>query len=393
MVSLAFDPSNRDIVYAGTTHLPWRTTNGGASWESIHTGMIDDSDVFSIQVDIHQPKSVYASACSGLYQSSDNAGHWNKLPTPKGAFRTWFVALDPRHPGFVFAGTTEGLLRSEDGGKSFRLVSSEAVRSVAFDPAVPERIFFASTTGGLMLSTDGGRTLRESNFGFTNRNFTVLTGAWGALYAGSAFEPGSGGVYRTDNLGLRWQRTGGEPAGQEIRIMSAAPDQPGTLFAAGYHGLLKSKDGGKTWAESASPPAAHLSSLLALPQTRCSPRRHRDFSGARPELAGKSAAAAPRRRFRHSNYPGNTRLRHSARMGRLPAPMRASRGERAASPHRRQSGTAWRLIRHSRRGKTQTALAATSAGLFRSTDDCGTWTHLGGDLAPQPSAALYYRHA
>src|SRR5665213_1676175 len=68
VVSLAFDPINQDILYAGTTHLPWRTGDGGASWESIHTGMLDDSDVFSIQVDRHDRTQVYASACSGLYQ-------------------------------------------------------------------------------------------------------------------------------------------------------------------------------------------------------------------------------------------------------------------------------------------------------------------------------------
>src|ERR1017187_9287587 len=50
VVSLAFNPTDKNILFAGTTHLPWRTTDGGATWTSIHTGMIDDSDVFSIQV-------------------------------------------------------------------------------------------------------------------------------------------------------------------------------------------------------------------------------------------------------------------------------------------------------------------------------------------------------
>jgi hypothetical protein len=71
--------------------------------------MIDDSDVFSIQVDRHNHDQVFASACSGLYQSSDQASHWNKIDTPKGAFRTWFVALDPAHSTTIFAGTTAGL--------------------------------------------------------------------------------------------------------------------------------------------------------------------------------------------------------------------------------------------------------------------------------------------
>ena len=58
VVSLAFHPLNRSILYAGTTHLPWKTVDGGATWQSIHTGMIDDSDVFSIVVDARRPEFV-----------------------------------------------------------------------------------------------------------------------------------------------------------------------------------------------------------------------------------------------------------------------------------------------------------------------------------------------
>jgi photosystem II stability/assembly factor-like uncharacterized protein len=376
VVSLAFHPANRDMIYAGTTHLPWRTTDGGKSWESIHTGMIDDSDVFSIQVDAHQPASVYASACSGLYQSSDSAGHWNKLPTPKGAFRTWFVALDPRHSGIVFAGTTEGLLRSEDGGKTWRVVSTDAVRSIAFDPFVTERVFFASTTSGMMVSTDGGRTLRDSNFGFSNRNFTALADSHGVLYLNSVFE-GSGGVYRTENFGLRWQRAGGEPAGHEIRLMTAAPDQPGTLFAAGYHGLLESRDFGKTWVEKAGPPGdTQLTSLLALPhETLLAATSQGLFRSA--GAAGWQAASGPPGGISSLELSGRDTVAAVSGHGAFASRDAGVTWRRCGDP---APSTVWYGIAFDA-GRTQTALAATSAGLFRSTDDCGTWTRAGGDRA------------
>ena len=55
VVSLAFDSKDRNTIYAGTPHLPWKTSDGGVTWRSIHTGMIDDSDVFSIVVDRNRP--------------------------------------------------------------------------------------------------------------------------------------------------------------------------------------------------------------------------------------------------------------------------------------------------------------------------------------------------
>jgi hypothetical protein len=40
-VALAFDPKDKAILYAGTPHLPGKTSDGGVSWNSIHRGMIE----------------------------------------------------------------------------------------------------------------------------------------------------------------------------------------------------------------------------------------------------------------------------------------------------------------------------------------------------------------
>ena len=66
-------PRNPDIIYAGTWHLPWKTSDGGEHWQSIKKGLIVDSDVFSIIMDPEQPQHLYLSACSGIYKS-ENAG-------------------------------------------------------------------------------------------------------------------------------------------------------------------------------------------------------------------------------------------------------------------------------------------------------------------------------
>ena len=371
VVSLAFNPANSGEIYAGTTHLPWRTKDGGASWESIHTGMIDDSDVFSIQVDAGHPEQVYASACSGLYQSADGAAHWNKLPTPTGAFRTYFVALDPRNTRTVFAGTTEGLLRSEDGGHVWRQVTAQAVRSISFDAQVPARIFFASSTAGLMVSTDGGRTLREINAGFTNRNFTVLTGAKGVLYASSVFEPGSGGIYRTDNYGLRWQRSAGE-SGQDIRFLTAAPDQPQTLFAAGYHGLFKSIDGGKTWngKTSLTAGAGHVTALLALPRNGLLAGTDQGLFRS-TDGVGWQLAAGVSGGINSLELSGDHTVSALSARGAFVSTDAGATWKACGEP---APSTAWYgLAFDNGRTEGMTALAATSTGLFRSTDGCRSW--------------------
>ncbi|MDQ1694234.1 MAG: hypothetical protein QOH85_1769, partial [Acidobacteriaceae bacterium] len=54
--SIAIDPKDSKTIYAGTWHLPWKTTDGGANWRNIKQGLIDDSDVFSIIIDPTAPQ-------------------------------------------------------------------------------------------------------------------------------------------------------------------------------------------------------------------------------------------------------------------------------------------------------------------------------------------------
>jgi Uncharacterized protein related to plant photosystem II stability/assembly factor len=376
VVSLAFHPTDKNRLYAGTTHLPWETADGGATWRSIHSGMIDDSDVFSIQVDQAHPESVFASACSGVYRSSQGGAEWKRLPTPRGAFRVYFVALDPRHAGVVFAGASLGLLKSGDSGATWRKVSAHAVRSIAFDPWQENRTYFASTNGGLLVSTDAGDTLVESNRGFSNRNFTNLTGAGGSLYASSVFDSSTGGLFRSDDLGASWKRVGnGELAAGKDRILliAAAPGNHEVLLAAGYRTLHKSATGGRTWTLVRTPePGRGVTALIVL-------------SGKQPPFLAAAASGI----FR-SLDAGLTWKRALPLTGARVQSFQSSGESVVAAMTDRQgfvsrdAGAAWTqcgeiqgatwygLAMDQKPGTT--ALAATSHGLFRSADGCSSWS-------------------
>lgn len=77
--SLAVDPRTTDTVYAGTWYLPYKTSDGGKSWSRIKNGMIDDSDVFAIEIDSRNPDHLIASACSGIYETKNGGALWKKV--------------------------------------------------------------------------------------------------------------------------------------------------------------------------------------------------------------------------------------------------------------------------------------------------------------------------
>jgi photosystem II stability/assembly factor-like uncharacterized protein len=160
VVSLAFDPTDSQVLYAGTPHLAWRTADGGATWQRIPKGMIDDSDIFAINVDESQRKRLLAAACNGIYRSVDGGSTWSSLERALGGQeRTYFVVRAPRRPNLVFAGTSSGLMQSFDGGTTWFRRSAVRARSIAFDPIDPRRMFVA-TDRGILRSGDGGIRFR-----------------------------------------------------------------------------------------------------------------------------------------------------------------------------------------------------------------------------------------
>jgi photosystem II stability/assembly factor-like uncharacterized protein len=415
VVALAFHPADRKILYAGTTHLPWRTLDGGAHWESIHEGMIDDSDVFSIAVPAASSESgvlehgarehgalehgalehgalghIYASACSGVYRSADGGASWSRLETPRGAFRAYLVAADPYHAGVIFAATSAGLLRSPDRGATWKNVTRHAVKSIAFDPAHHEKIFLASSTAGMLLSRDGGLTVAEFNTGFVNRNFTSAAAAGPALYAASVYEPGSGGIFRTGDRGLRWVRLSGPKAGPNeganILHIAASPDDPNLLYAAGYDGFFRSSDGGKTWTKPAPlPGASSIAALAPLPGGRL--------------LAGAASGlfAFSRNAWQETPLPGPRRAVERLQLspgGVLAALTSADAfrsddaGNTFTACGQPIPGADWYGLAFDAHGAI--ALAATSRGLFRSTDRCVSWLPARGGLEAATASAVVF---
>src|SRR5215510_13002977 len=115
--SLAFDPRTSNTIYAGTWYLPYKSVDGGQTWKIIKNGIIDDSDIFAIDIDPRDPNHIIASACSGIYESKTAGDSWRKVQgIPSQSRRTRAILQHPSVPGIVFAGTTEGFWRSEKGG-------------------------------------------------------------------------------------------------------------------------------------------------------------------------------------------------------------------------------------------------------------------------------------
>ena len=275
ITAVAIDPQDANVIYAGTPHLPWRTTNGGKSWESIHAGMIDDSDVFSIYVDPKAPTAVFASACSGIYASPNRGDSWKKLAgIPNTSRRTHVIREDPARQGTIFAGTTMGLFRSPNAGGTWKALTNTQVNFLAFDPAESNSIYLALEYEGVGKSIDDGDTIRLVNDGFVDRQISAATRAGNRLFAIETSVGETTGIFASADNGASWAALSNVKglAGVHLRTIAGSADSSDgkLLLAAGPRQLFKSVDGGMVWrplpiAEVIEPVAAPESSTRKTP--------------------------------------------------------------------------------------------------------------------------------
>ena len=249
--SIAIDPKNPDVVYAGTWHLAWKTDDGGANWHHINKGMIDDSDVFSVIVDSTNSSVVYASACSGIYRSDSAGDLFRKLQgIPFSARRTRVLKQDPNSPSTVYAGTTEGLWKTEDGGKTWKHVTNSeiVVNDVMVDPRNSNRVLLATDRSGVLASDNGAQSFLASNHGYTHRYVSSILADKNdpnAMLVGVVNDREFGGVFSTRDGGQSWQQKSAGLGGRDVFALQQASN--GALIAGTNKGMFLLERNSTQW--------------------------------------------------------------------------------------------------------------------------------------------------
>ena len=277
-VTLAADPVNPDVVYAGTQgNGVYRSADAGRSWAAIG---LSGQVVKSLAVSPHDPGVIYAGVSpAAVYKTSDGGQHWAEL---KGFRRIpnrwwWFspaeppfrayvnaLSVSPGDPNVVLAGIELGaVVRSEDGGRTWSSHRRGALRdchSLAFHRCDGQWVYEAGGTGGgAAVSRDGGRTWQQPRSGLAKK-YGVACAAdparpevWYVALApnpGKAYgEKAEAYLYRA-SAGADWESIGWEPhpMSRMPRALVTRPDAPGHLFVGTTYGdVWHTADYGDSW--------------------------------------------------------------------------------------------------------------------------------------------------
>jgi photosystem II stability/assembly factor-like uncharacterized protein len=252
---LALDPRRDDTLYAVSDRGIFRTTDAGATWQSVF-GNGDGGPLLSAAV--LEDDTILAGGC-GIWRSTDAGTRWRQplscaVPRPDAEDGARIVArliVDPVRPRVVYAAILEVgddpvqqdplLYRSSDGGHSWSTLPI-AANVIAIDPRTPATLYALGPTG-LSRSTDDGATWQKiSDFNLTVDYFQSPTG--GDLLVDPSnsrhlWAARPDGVWQSLDGGVTWQQRRKGLRGAAALSLFIDPHQPGKLEVATSEGLFQ----------------------------------------------------------------------------------------------------------------------------------------------------------
>src|SRR5262245_10987823 len=99
----------------------WHSPDAGKSWLRHRKPFPLNSRIQALAVRPGEPRGLVAAGDTGVFESRDGGASWARLGSAGDLPTVWSLAVDPRDPQTLFAGTRPAAVyRSRDGGATWK---------------------------------------------------------------------------------------------------------------------------------------------------------------------------------------------------------------------------------------------------------------------------------
>jgi len=259
---IGIDPGDPITIYVGT-HKGLYKSSGGSEWTIVGN---DRTDLNGFVVHPYDGKVMYSSFQSAqgenleFRKSADGGLTWQTVSSvlsPPARFHA--MTISGASPNILYNSPGRELFRSQDGGKSWEGVNSPSdnVISLAAHPK-HEKVVFAGTANGIYRSDDQGFTWRQLDEFKGLRVSALAFGREGILYAfvASQMHLAAVGMVRSSDDGNNWTELGWKYRAEVVFNIAVDQVNQDTLYAYGAlhlpsgeipDSLYKTTNGGQSW--------------------------------------------------------------------------------------------------------------------------------------------------
>ncbi|MBI5022209.1 MAG: T9SS type A sorting domain-containing protein [Ignavibacteriales bacterium] len=292
--SIAVDPANSNIIYAGSVSGGiWKSTNGGSGWAPI-SDFVSNMVIGCITIDPLNSNIIYAGTGEGYFnydalrgigvlKSTDAGATWTVLNNFVGAGANYYyyfinkIVIRPDNPNILFAAVTnnsEGIWKSTDAGASWSKITtpstSKFCTDLVLDPNNSNTMYAAFglfSSDGVYKTTNGGTSWTKLATGFpattlkyTRISLSISKTNPAVLFASVADSNYyTHGIYKLNTSGTSWvtlttpydytvnvsgTHLGGQ--GWYNNVITAHPTDTNTVYVGGIN-LFRTTNGGSLW--------------------------------------------------------------------------------------------------------------------------------------------------
>ena len=265
---LAMDPTNPRILYAamwdhdrepwyirsgGPGSGFWKSTDGGDTWEEINAGLPEMMGKTAIDVSPADPDRVWAlieadEDVDGVYRSDDGGASWTLVSSERQLRgRAWYyieLYADPLDRETVYV-MNSPFLKSIDGGRTWETIQTPHVdhHDLWINP-FDSRIMLSANDGGGTITFNGGETwsTQENQSTAQIYRLTVDNRFPYRMYGGQQDNTSVGMLgWATHGGGLGW-KDWFDAGGGESAWVAFDPDNPRYLYATSIQGMISELD-------------------------------------------------------------------------------------------------------------------------------------------------------
>jgi photosystem II stability/assembly factor-like uncharacterized protein len=257
--NIIVDPRDSKVIYLGTHRHKepggfFKTTDGGSTWR--RSPELKDEALHSLAQSHSDPNVLFAGTFNGIFRSNDDGETWTQLPTDStpGLLHVESLAIDPRSANIVYAGTWYLPYKSTDGGKTWKnirngIIDDSDIFAIDIDPRDPNHII-ASACSGIYETRTAGDSWRKVQ-GIPSQSRRTRAILQHPSIPDLVFAGTTEGFWRSERGGDpdSWMVTTSRQL--EINSIAIHPAHPETVYiGTNNYGVLVSYDGGKNFAPS-----------------------------------------------------------------------------------------------------------------------------------------------
>ncbi|MEK9129892.1 MAG: YCF48-related protein [Patescibacteria group bacterium] len=240
---ITIDSKNKNILYVASYNKIYKIFNEEKELQEIFTENQEQRHITSLATDWNNSNKIYAGTNDGaLLQSLNSGKSWNMIETfnkkndAKNPIQK--ILVNPHNSQVLYVVTNNaGIFRSGNQGKDWqditlgleKFTGGKNILNVVFDPNKKEGLLLA-TTYGLIKTDDGGKTWKELQLLSLPGTTKIYSVAINPRNSKEIYYGTNGTIYKTIDGGTTWI-TKKMPTSSAIKILLIDPKTPATIYA------------------------------------------------------------------------------------------------------------------------------------------------------------------